>query len=112
MTETVRRTARLDICRCGEHTMVGLDDDRCAFSARADIYPLSNAGEVAALRQGRHTYMLRRRALDRRDQWLIAGTPADSATVVAEHRCDQPVPESWRRRITPTPARRTVDADF
>lgn len=112
MSETFRRKASLIRCKCGEHILTGLDDRVCALSARVDIYPLSNLGEVEAMRAGRRTYWLRGRELDRRDRWNIAGNPASTITVLAEHRCDERIPATWCRPIhTPAP-RRTVDADF
>jgi hypothetical protein len=112
MADPIRRKAHLTRCKCGEHILVGLDDNVAALSARADIYPLSNLGEVEALRSGRWTYWLRDRMLDRRGQFDIRGHAASTITVVAEHRCGEPIPATWRRPIhTPTP-RRTVDADF
>lgn len=112
MSEPIRRTARLTRCRCGEHILVGLDGDRCALTARADVYPLSNLGEVEALRSGRWTYRLWSKTLNHRDQWDIRGTAANDTTVLAEHRCGERPPASWCRPITPPAPRRTVDVNF
>lgn len=108
----VSRIPKLSKCRCGQHLLVGLDGDRCALVARVDIYPLSNVGEVEAMRDGRRTYRLYWRTLDPRDQWNIAGMPAEAGTVLAEHRCGAPIPADWRRPIHVADTRRTADADF
>jgi hypothetical protein len=99
MSESIRRKAHLARHRCGRTVLVGLDANRCAMTATASVYPLSNFGEVEALRAGRWTYELSMGALDRRDRWTIAGRPASDTTVVASHDCDVPVPAAWVRPI-------------
>lgn len=112
MSEAVRRTARMTRCQCGDHLLVGLDSHRAALTARVDIYPLNELGEVRAMQAGRRTFRLHNKELDPRDQWTIRATPASATTVLAEHRCGESVPAQWRRPITPPTTRRTVDAEF
>lgn len=112
MPEAVRRAAHLAQCKCGEYLLVGLDDVAAAFTARADVYPLSNLGEVEALRAQRSTYGFFWGSLDRRDRWNIAGMPADEGTVLAEHRCGEPIPKTWIRPINPPAERTNGNADF
>lgn len=55
----VRRSARAGACRrCGAMIMSGLDADRAGWAVAVDPYPLSGAGELAALLTGRQTYSL------------------------------------------------------
>lgn len=90
-----QRAAQSSGCRlCGRPVMVGLDDDSCALTAVVDPYPLSPAGEVVALMQGRKTYTLAwaggRYEIDRRDEWRIEGNPPGSrptVDVVVNHEC-------------------------
>jgi hypothetical protein len=95
------RTARTRRCPdCHAHTLVGLDNDWAAMSARVDPAPLGYQGEALARLAGRATYALRRRGntfrLARRDRWQIGArrnwpSPYD---VVAEHACHiSPLPE-------------------
>lgn len=107
-----RRTASLWTCRCGEPVLTGLDDDHCAFTATCDPYRLTALGEVEALRDGRWTYQLVRRSLDRRDQWNIPGHPPTvDLPVLAEHRCGQPIPADWIAPPAPRQPRPMVE-DF
>lgn len=100
MTDPIRRKASLTKHGCGETVIVGLDANRAALKAVCDPYPVTQYGEVEALRAGRPTYRVLWGELDRRDQWLIKGTRADDATVVVEHTCGVPVPPDWRKPLT------------
>jgi hypothetical protein len=93
------RHAKPNLCRrCTTWTLVGLDADTLAFTARADPTNLTPAGELAALLGGRGTYTLTRTGnhhdLDDRDTHRITGRPpaASSAryAVLPAHRCGQP----------------------
>ena len=107
------RKAKLIACiRCDEPVLRGLDGDVAAFSAWAGVYPLGEYGEVQALIAGRRTYELHNGRLDRRDQWMIAGTPASSTTVVTDHVCGEPIPDDWVRPIKPQPRREESDGTF
>lgn len=102
----VRRQAHLTKHHCGMHVLVGLDADRCALTTRVDPYPLNAGGEVEALRDGRHTYLLEHGELHRRNHWNIPGhPPGPDRTVLAEHTCTE-LPNSWRR--PPAPQRPTT----
>jgi hypothetical protein len=87
---------------CGAWTLVGLDDDTLAFTARVDPTPLTPAGELACVLAGRPTYDLTRRGvrrvLDARDDYALRARPpvAPGARydVLPAHRCHQPVPGS------------------
>lgn len=92
------RAARAQACpSCGRPTMRGLDDDVAACAVRVDVYPLSSAGELAALIAGRQTYALRwvpgraRYEIDFRYPINIEHEPAGTVTnldVVVRHDCD------------------------
>ena len=101
MTDTVRRRAKLTKHKCGADVVVGLDAPACALVATCDPYPVSNAGEVEALRAGRRTYLVWWGELDPRDRWNIAGKPADITTVLVEHSCGDTVPSAWRKPLAP-----------
>ena len=97
-TPTGRDAASVRRCpRCRALTLVGLDDTIAARPATVDPSALTRSDEAAALLSGRATYHLRRdparnRWLIRsRDRWQIAGRPADTTLVVAEHACGQPL---------------------
>ena len=106
------RTARARRCpTCGALTILALDADRCAMTARADPLELDPADEAAALIAGRQTWTLRttggRPRLLRRDQWSIRAHPAGSTAepVLAEHACGAPL----GRPPPPTTARPALD---
>lgn len=91
-----RRIAATTCRGCGQVVYRGLDASRCALETITDIRPLTALGEVEALRDGRRTYRLRGRELDRRDRWSIPGhPPAPDTLVLPEHRCGHPPPASW-----------------
>jgi hypothetical protein len=101
VTETgISRRARIRTCRtCSTHTLVGLDNDRCAFEATVDPTPLSPLGEALAIVEGRRTLALHHEAgryvLDPRAADHIADHPAGSRRredVLREHRCDTAPP--------------------
>jgi len=84
------RAAALRLCpSCQAPTLVGLDADVTAFTARADILPLNELGETIALLSGRPTYDLvtngGRKELTRREEWNISGTRR--YPVLAAHKC-------------------------
>jgi hypothetical protein len=85
---------------CGAWTLIGLDDDVLAFTARVDPIPLTPAGELACVLAGRPTYDLTRRGtrrvLDARDDHALRARPPAAPgaryDVLPAHRCHQPVP--------------------
>ena len=97
MTRGVRgrpgRRARSERCPgCGATVLHGLDGDRAARVVTVDPTPLTNAGELAALARKQRTYTLSwcgdGYEIDLRDQFHIAGTPAERhGRVVTDHRC-------------------------
>lgn len=98
----LHRAATPTTCRaCGAIVLRGLDADACAFTALADPRPVTAAGEVAALRDGRRTYDLDGRELSARDRWSIPGRPpTPRRPVLAAHRCHSPLPATW---LAPAP---------
>lgn len=98
--------------RCGIPTLAGLDADLLAFEASCDLGELTAAGEANALLEGRRTYELSVRSeLHHRDRYAIKARPAGgSTTVLAEHRCDQPIPAAWCVPA-PKPAARRPDTE-
>lgn len=109
------RAAHASFCRrCGAHTMIGLDHDHSALTARCDPQPLNALGEWHALLAGRATYALTRRhtryELDHREAQHIqakpAGRPDNHFDVLAEHVCENAVPnQQTSPSAIPAPAR-------
>jgi hypothetical protein len=101
--EGLTRRAKVMRCRtCRTPVLAGFDSAVAALDAWCDLTDLSPLGEAMALVDRRWTYTLReaggRMELDRRDQWAIVGSPAGSGrarTVLATHRCAEPVPAFW-----------------
>ena len=86
----VYRAAALRLCPgCQAPTLVGLDADITAFTARADVLPIDELGETIALLSGRPTYDLvtngGRKELHRREEWNIGGIRR--YPVLAAHKC-------------------------
>lgn len=110
-TDRIGRRARLILHSCNQHVLVGLDDEIAALTARCDPYPISAIGEVQALSDGRATYYLHRGCLERRDRWTIPGhPPSPQLLVLAEHRCDDPLPPAWLAPPSPRPRPVTQEA--
>lgn len=86
--------------------MTGQDAERAGCTAKIDVYPISNTGEIQALISGRMTYFLRwisgraRYEIDARDSLDITAHPADDVDadtrIVVEHRCGYPRVEAAR----------------
>ena len=106
------RQASATTCpRCHLTVLRGLDAAMCALTVLADPRRLSPAGEVAALRDGRDTYLLDGRELVPRKPWNIPGRPPTTTrTVLAEHRCHAPVPDHWH--LPPAPPAPTPRTEF
>ena len=91
------RRARARQCHhCHTWILTGLDADLAAGTAHTDTTPLTSLGELAAQLSGLTTYHLRRDGqhlvLDRRDQFSIAGKPANQITrgdILPEHDCQR-----------------------
>jgi hypothetical protein len=107
-----RRKASLRQCSCRQTVLQGLDSHVAALLATVDVYPLSDLGEVEALRAGRRTYVLQWKELDKRDRWNTPGRPASTSTVLVEHVCGEEVPPSWRRPINPPEKKGKAHVDF
>jgi len=81
-------TPKIQKCRCGEPVLVGWNADMCAISVTLDVYPLTAAGEVCALRQGLSTYRIKNGRLKLRDQYTIPGHPPSHQNIVVRtHQC-------------------------
>lgn len=107
------RRPQLRVHRCGEWVLVGLDDEPAGLTAWCDQYPISQAGEVAALTAGRWTWSISHGRLERRNRWTIPGhPPAPDLLVIAEHRCDSPLPDDWLAPPTPRPPAPTHKEPF
>jgi hypothetical protein len=73
--------------------MIGLDADMCGIDARVDPWPVTHRGELLAALSGKKTYELDIRGhLHRRGRWRLR-KPAK--TVMAEHRCEEPLEKAW-----------------
>lgn len=99
--------------RCGQPIIVALDHWVCAISVICDPYPLSAAGEVEALRDGRRTFQIRQWGVQHRTAYRIAGNPPSlRTTVLAEHRCGEVLPEAWRQPPHKKPTHNTQEVPF
>lgn len=88
--------------RCWTHTLTGGDGDVAALNATVDNSPLTRSGELLAVISGRQVYAVDiRGALHRRDRWMLRRPSAEA--VVAEHRCDSPLPTAWLAPPSPRP---------
>ena len=105
---------RLGNHRCGELIMAALDHWACAITVHLDPWPLSPAGEVEALRDGRRTYQIRQWGVRHRNAYRITGNPPrPGVTVLAEHRCGERIPEAWKQPPTPaTPKPNTTEVPY
>lgn len=94
---------KIQKCRCGEPVLVGWDADRCALLVALDVYPLTAAGEVAALQQDLRTYRLRNGKLQVRSQYNIPGkVPSHDVLVIRAHRCGSFIDPAHRLPKLPT----------
>jgi hypothetical protein len=105
---------RLGNHRCGELIMAALDHWACAITVHLDPWPLSPAGEVEALRNGRRTYQIRQWGVRHRNAYRITGNPPKpGVTVLAEHRCGERIPEAWKQPLAPaTPKPNTTEVPY
>jgi hypothetical protein len=93
---------------CGQPVLAALDHWACAIPVTCDPWPLSPAGEVEALRDGRQTYQIRQWGVRHRNAYRIADNPPrPGVTVVAEHRCGEVVPDDWKQPLPPAKPRPT-----
>ena len=108
----IGRAARTVRHACGAVVLEGLDRNRCAFLVAVDPQPITAAGEVAAIRDGRGTWRIFAGTLDPRDRWNIPGhPPGDPWPVHAGHRCRDPIPPTWHAPPPPVTATRTPDPE-
>ena len=107
ITSPISTTPRATRCACGAPVIRALDARACAFTAVVDRAPVTAAGEVAALREGRWTWQADGGGLTRRTRTNIPGHPPGQPWPVhAEHRCHQPLPAAWLAPVpdpVPTP---------
>ncbi len=95
------RSARLRTCpRCGAPILAGLDASPAGLPVRADLTPLTTAGEAVALLSGRATFDLSdaagRKELNHRQCEHIKGPR--KYPVLAEHACGSPL-DAFAERI-------------
>lgn len=89
--------------QCRADVIVGPDADRAALIAVTDPQPITRRGELLAACDKRHTYSQDLNGwLHHRDGWRLR-SPAHG-TVLAEHRCGQPLPDDWIAKPQPRPA--------
>jgi len=111
LIEAAARKAKAAACKgCGATIVTGLDGDRCAFTATADLAPLTWAGEIAAWLDGRATFELAARELWWRTE-LQRQRPAEFAAL-PEHRCRDPIPDLWITQPTSNQLRRVTEDDI
>ena len=104
---------RLGRHKCQREVLAALDYHIAAIEVLVEPYPLSRRGEVEALRDGRATYQIRHYGLGRRRAPHIRTSPAETTTVLAEHRCEHPLPTEWIAAPKPRPtANRNQEVPF
>lgn len=102
-----RRALESTCPQCWAEIVTGYDGDACAFMAAVDSQRLTHRGELLAVCDGRRTYALDiHGALHRRDRWQLRRQGREP--VLAEHRCHQPIPATWRAAVV-EPTRQEVD---
>ncbi|HEY7824308.1 MAG TPA: hypothetical protein VIG24_15810 [Acidimicrobiia bacterium] len=89
--------------RCGALVMACLDHWAAAITVYLEPYPLSVQGEVEALRHDRATYQVTDWGARIRNAYRIKAKPAQVATVLAVHRCGEPIPATWVAAPKPRP---------
>lgn len=98
---------------CQEIVAAALDHWVCAITVHLDPWPLTPLGEVEALREGRRTYQMRSWGVVHRTAYRIAGKPPSlKVTVLAEHRCGQPIPSTWRHQAPPKKPTNNQEVQF
>jgi len=85
------RSATQRTCKtCNQPTLVGLDDDACAFTATVDPYPITARDELRAAIEGKKTYLFApsKNRVDYRTPLRIISTPiTGNVIVLIEHEC-------------------------
>jgi hypothetical protein len=85
--------ARRATCpRCQVELLEAIDT---GIATRVDAQPITAQQEIAALLEGRWTYLHRHQLLIYRDVTIIAGDP--TGTIHAEHRCPQKLTDELNR---------------
>jgi hypothetical protein len=93
---------KLAVHNCRAEILIAADHPRVALDVYADPWPLSVLGEVQALRAHRVTYQVKGYGLKARTATDIRRHPAGAVTVLAAHRCGEPVPATWKAQPQPT----------
>lgn len=89
-------TARCSRCRAD--IVVGLDAHLAALLVTCDPEPLTRTGELLAVCAGRRVYHLDiNHHLWHRSAWRLP--TAARGRVLAEHRCGEPTPSTWRQQV-------------
>jgi hypothetical protein len=106
------RAANPARCRdCGAKILVGIDSHRAGLIAVVDTEPLTRTGELLAVCAGRRVYAQDLHGwLMYRNRWRLR---SPTRRVLAEHRCGEEIPETWRQPPDPArPATRTKEVLF
>lgn len=94
---------------CHTPVLIGVAE---GLTARVDLTPLNQTGEIHALCDGLQTYTLTRTGLVHRDARRIAGTTLTGAgPILAEHRCHRLIPAGHRAITTPPAPVAVADPD-
>lgn len=90
-----KRKVQIGKCpECFELVLGGLSSRMCAWPVLVDAIPLTWAGELAAAFEDRATYEFWNQRLEIRTNY--SRRRQSDITVVADHRCSQPIPDSWK----------------
>lgn len=85
------RTATTRTCKtCAQPTLIGLDDDACAFTVTVDPYPITARDEIRAAIAGKKTFLFSasKSRVDFRTPARIISAPIEVGVIVLiEHEC-------------------------
>ena len=117
ITGLSRKARVLDCPHCRVPCIAGLDSHIAALDAWCDPTALTLDGELEALLAGLRTFTLWRGSeIALRHQWIVAAdhakrrNPSPTRTILAQHRCGDPVPDAWAApQPEPEPAPDDVD---
>jgi len=104
---------KLHKCDCGEPVILGWDQPHaCAQQVILDPYPITAAGEVAAIADQRPTYKFWNNRIQLRDKWNLPGSPpGHHRLILATHRCGSFIDPAHRLPRKPDDPIRAEDVE-
>ena len=104
---------KLHKCDCGEPVILGWDQPHaCAQQVILDPYPITAAGEVAAIADQRPTYKFWNNRIQLLDKWNLPGSPpGHHRLILATHRCGSFIDPAHRLPRKPDDPIRAEDVE-